>query len=545
MSQFYIPSKLPRKVHRTLHEQNAFGGLEDPTGATGDKCRAMQNISPVSYPTLSVRRGWQRYAGILPPWSQAWGMIYHDQCLYISTGATFCRFDGQKIQSLAVLSGGEAHMAVLDNKIYIFPDKKVYDIEKKTLQSMGVMVTLGNDTSSHQNILSSSSIDFTSAGFAVGDGIKLTVNTALSGVTTTKYYVIREISQGEMTLDRPVEMGLYGGVLEREVPDLQNICVCQNRLWGYDGQHIYACATGNPRHWRMSDMDEDSSGSTLQGDNAPVCLTSPMAGDFEAVTSWQDGVVLFRQDAIVKVLGSRAGLYTLATIPTVGVAHGEAKSLCCLDGWLYYMSGHGVYRYDGGYPQPLPDIPQTALQNTTGGSDGRCYYLAGTNEQGEAELYAYDPDSQSWYTQEDVDISYMAQQNHTLWMITKDGALLHTGGTWGMDTHIGQDTAEQNQTIALQASVTFCDEVGCILEGVRLHKLYLSCHVAEKSQVKVLIAYDGDGDYREIGCVSGAYQGWAEMPLPAVRCRYYHLKLEMIGDVRVYALHKAYERGEQ
>lgn len=542
MSQFCIPSKLPRRVSRSLQEQNVFCGLEDPTGATGDKCRCMKNISPVSYPSLSVRQGWTRYKHLLANNQTPYGIIYHEGILYIAASYYLYAVENGALRQVALLSEGEKHMVSMNGKIYIFPDRMVYDPIEKTCRSLTISTSVSSGVSFAQNIITCTGMKWETSGFAIGDGVRIVVNTALTSITEEGYYIIVGMSGEDLILDRPVITGSYGIRVDRLAPRLTNVCVWQNRLWGYDGEYLYACAKNNPYHWLLTDQDIQNCGEIFEGEDAPVCMTSATPGDFETITAWQDYLVLFKQDRVCKLFGSRAGQYTLSELSAVGVAHEEGGSLCEVAGRLYYLSGHGVFSYDGGYPMPSVNIPDVKLSHTVGGSDGRCYYLCGQDETGMYTLYAYDPESQGWFTQENVAVKCMTRQNHTLWMLTYDGELIQTQGKWGMDT-IWQNGTQTN--IALQAEVTFCDEVGCIVDGLRLHQLYLSCHSGENCVFRIKIAYDGDETYREIATLQGAHQGWLQIPMPKVRCKYYHLKFEIAGDLRIYALHRAYEKGGQ
>ena len=541
MSHFCIPSKLPRRVGRTLAEQTTFGGLEGRPGATGDKIRLMKNISPVAYPALSVRCGMTKYTQLLPEEATPNGVLHHKD-LYVASGTTLYKIQGKVAEAVALVSDTPKQMVALGEKIYVFPDKVVYDPETHTCVSMEASAFLSGSVSVSNNYLSQDGATWEAWGFAVGDGVKVTISGSLADVETVAHYTITSISGSEIGFDRNIETKGYTYRVEKIVPDLEAVCVSQNRLWGVSGQKIYACAEGNPGHWLTSEEEILDSGDTLSVSDAPVLLQSGTQGEFLAVTPWQGQVLCLKQDRIAKILGSGAGQYVLSEMQAVGVSQDSKASLCEVAGALYYLSTHGVYTYDGAYPKRVRDIPDVTLTGGVGGSDGRCYYLYGVDEQGKGVLYAYNPEGDAWYMQDLWEVACMSRVGDALCILTKTGELMQTNDTWGRDTIVTQDTETH---IALQASVTFCDEVGCIAEGLRLHKLYISCMSQKDSIMHLKIAYDGSKTYHEIAALRGEHDGWVEIPMPPTRCGYYHLRLDMTGPWRMYALHREFEKGEQ
>ncbi len=542
MSQYCIPEKLPRKIHRTMAEQVTFGGLAGHPGATGDKILAMKQMSPHRYPSMAVRKGFTRYVDLVDE-GEPYGMLYHEG-LYVVYGHYLYRMEENgQLKSLAYLAKtGPKQMVAFQDKIYIFPDKMVYDPAEDSCRSLEMRMTLGADAIWNQEIVTCESINFVGRGLRAGDGITITIENTLTGIKEISHYKLMMVEEHQMVLDRAPTTKSFSCVIDRSAPALEKVCVMDDRMWGFCGQTVYACAKGNGQQWYNTREEQEHCGEWAEREDAPVMMLSCSEGDFTAVAPWQNYLVFFKEDSLCKLLGEVAGSYYLSEWQAPGVMQGGTDTLCQVGDALYYLSAQGVFTYDGGYPRKLPQIPDARWVGGVGGSDGAWYYLCGHNEQGESELYVYDATGKCWYDVDACSILCMTRIKNTLYMLTEQGELLQTGGPWGKDTII-KDQAETS--IALQASVEFCDDVRCILEGQRLHKLYLFCHGEDESFMRIKIAYDGEQTYREIGTCSGRIEGWVEILVPPVRCKYYRLRLEMTGPWCIDALHRVYEKGQQ
>ncbi len=534
MSKYCLAERLPARVRRSLQEQTAFGGLEGHPGATGDKLRSMENMSSSAYPALSVREGRRIYHDALkePPN----GAIYH-RYLYVASG-TYLYYirDNGSILKLNGLSNTPKRMTVLDDKIYIFPDKVIFDTQTSRWIPMEVDIVCSGDFTWTENTLTYEGMDWAAKGISAGDKLYVTAYGSLAGVTETQYCKVLAVSGNSLTLDTKPAMSAMSYRFFRSVPNLEGVCAVKNRLWGYVGRYIYASEEGQPLNFYVAEEAERLSAES------PVLMETGTVGGIYACISWQGYPVFFKEDCICKVIGSGARQFELSEVQTQGVTADTGDSLCNIEGRVYYATKQGVYAYDGTYPQripiPFPLSPKTAV----GGSDGRIYYLSCEDDGGNRTLYTYDPACRTWHVQEAPKVAYMVSVKNALCMVTSDQKVIYTDGALGRDTEI---TKNDQASVALQAFVEFGDEVCCLDEGIRLHKLYLSCASEADSVLTVSVSYDGDKKFATIATLTGARDGWTEIVVPATRCKYYRLRLDMNGPWRIYAIHREYERGRQ
>lgn len=540
MSKYCIPPKLPARMKRTLSEQTTFGGFVGHPGATGDKLRFMQNLSSTAYPALSVREGRVRKTSLFEGVDAVQGILYHDSLFVACGGKVYRLYDNGAMVTVASTDDTLKQMVVFNHWLYIFPDKLMVDLTSNRCYFMDQSISLTGGVSWSGSTLTSSNVNFEDKGFLAGDGVTLTVYTALSGMSDTERFTVSKVSGYSLTLDRVPRTSGLSYQIKRTVPELDGVCVAHNRLWGFYEQQIYASAEGSGTNWYLTQDDKYMTGETT--DAFPVLLKNSSSGNFTACIPWQDYVIFFKKDRICKILGSGSEGYFVNELQAPGVMLATCQSLCNLEGRLYYASSHGVYAYDGAYPQRVDTPQDMSLSRVAGGSDGRVYYLSCKDKDGKYQLYTYDPACQAWYVEDDLRVNFMTRKNNAVCMLTDTGEVIENHGEWGRDTYVEGKT---ETSVALQASAEFCDEVCCLQDGIRLHKLYVSCKSEADSTLTVSVAYDGDGEYKKIATLEGAHDGWVEIPVPPVRCRYYRLRLDMVGPWRIYAIHREYERGSQ
>lgn len=541
MSKHHLLPKLTSGVRRTVSKQTVFGGLAGRVGATGDKIGDMLNMTSEFYPAMSVRNGWRRMSDLFAEDAVPNGIFYYKQ-LYVVCDKTLYRVLSAGIATplYTQLSDTPKSMTAFNEKLYIFPDGVIVDLQTEAVSLIDVDIRLSSGVTFEDCDIVSSDYNFQANGFSAGDGVVVTVYGTLEGVKETHRYTVLSVSGKRMTLDgKPTMSGVYWRI-QRSAPALEGVCVAQNRMWGFQGKNIYACAEGNGCNWLTSPEEEALMVGRTEGD--PVILSTSSAGNVLACAAWRDYAIFLKEEYIGKVLCHGAGRYELAEIHAVGVTSDTRHSVCEAEGRLYYASSRGVYAYDGGYPQRIATPWETKMSYASGGSDGRRYYLSCGDEEGKTYTYIYDIDCDAWYKQDETYAMMMTSAKNHVYMVDNACTLIYTDGAWGKDTFLQN---RNEYTLALHSMVEFCDEIVGIPDGVRLHKLYLSCKSEEGSSMAVFVAYDGEKDYSLLGTVSGARDGWVELVVPVVRCRYYRLKLDMLGPWRIYALHKEYEMGRQ
>lgn len=157
-----------------------------------------------------------------------------------------------------------------------------------------------------------------------------------------------------------------------------------DRLFGIAGDRLYASAAGNCANYVPASDPTDT--------DAAWEAVAPGRGGFTAIASFDGAVVAFTATDMMTVRGN-ALPFSLSFEGAYGCPSQDA--VVPLGGWLYFVSGADVLRYNGSRVESIGKALPREVWNTSASlstADGmlavRFLHLAG--------LYFYDPHSESW-----------------------------------------------------------------------------------------------------------------------------------------------------
>jgi hypothetical protein len=339
---------------------------------------------------------------------------------------------------------------------------------------------------------------------------------------------------------------LFPVTVARTVPDMDYVCVNENRVWGCKGDTIYASKLGDGTNFNVFDGLSTDSWTTETG----------TPGDFTGCASFQGYPVFFKGNAVFKVLGDEPRSFTLRKSNIFGVAAGCDRSIVEIRGRLYYVSPVGVVEWTGGdHPEEISHALGTEsseLLDAVAGTDGIRYYTELTvrpydrNKRDARHLYVYDTRYGTWHEQEHTETG-----RSWFWWNGVDFRMMQNrpGGIEGTNWLYSYDLAGPGQylpftTVAPRIwTATFADSTRAyktVLTGSEGKKgvlrLLIRCRVSW--YMRVLVAYDG-GEFEEaayIGGSEGAEKDTYAVPLILRRCDRWQLRLTGQGGAVLYRI---------
>lgn len=498
--------------------QSAWGGLNHTPGAQGGEIYDMENLTS-DLPPLLATRG-RRYT--VQTLSAPNGLYVADKRYTV---------DGDRLYADGVLAAtlptsGEKTMAAMGKRLIIFPDKVLYTAEDglSALASAvsGASCRIQDGTYAGEaaaaNTIYAASVNWGSY-FKVGDGV--TITGAATHPANNRTSIIREIDGHYLRFYENTFTINSGGdtetlTIRREVPDLDYLCVNENRLWGCKGDTIWCSKLGDPFNWYVFDGISTDAWSVESG----------TPGDFTACVSFLGYPVFFKENKIFKVYGNRPSNFELMSSATLGVSPGEAKSLAIAGERLFYLSRAGIVAYSGGLPQSISDVfGQERFTGAVGGSDGLKYYVSMRNSAGAYSIYVFDTEKGLWHREDSTRALFFAYDNG-MYALTQDGRLLLL---WGHSTPSGA---------VLEGAVSWRAEFGDYTMGSFSGKypvrLRLRFEGETGAEITAAIRYDSAGEWQEVSeLVTGAKRA-VYLTLPIKRCDHFRLKLSGTGAARLY-----------
>ncbi len=640
------------KLRREVRTE--WGGLNlNENAGDGELIEAM-NMSSREYPLLATRRPWYWLPinrANAPTVKNAAAFGVSKELFWIGedpgNAGTYKFYYGYAPMTAAGTvsattreNASKIRFACLRDKIYVFPDKKVYDETAGTWGSMDQKNTVtGAEIQVDFDGLHNDTIYGSGIGVGLDVGDAVTISGFAQEVQPDKTAIIRDVSNyqiefypGTLTLgtyyecETPLAAGTYkafgrcgtkyfvltealpaAGVLywengttsatfvyyvdgaaryktialqdgltedetlaflpgykeqaeisvQREVPDMDYVCVNENRLWGCKGDTIYASKLGDPLNFNVFDG--------LSTDSWAVDTGTP--GDFTACFSYQGYPIFFKENCAFRVMGDTPSNFTLRKLEIPGVLRYSDRSLAAVGPSLYYLSNKGICSWDGGgYPSiiSLPLGIDREWLEARAGTDGVRYYISlyelikgsGTTHQYFSKDYFYDCRFGTWHrlnisreggeTGTDpkpyisVCMSCYAQKGDTLYFLDSDkNNLLILEGLPESDIW----SREGDSLSSYDWTVTFADSTRAYktaLTGSEAKKgvlrLLIRCRLA--GTMKVWIAYDG-GEFEEaltLGGEDGLGKTTRVVPLILRRCDFWQLKLTGTKEAVIYSI---------
>lgn len=532
--------KLPGMVYGdriVKSTQVKFGGLNHNLGAGDGELWSMKNLTGDYYPLLATRRERMLYRKL-----EGAGGLFAREKLCWTAGDGFY-FDGEYKGAVVP---GEKTFAALGDFVVIFPDKAYYNVRTDEFGSMeaewsGESLTFGNGLlfgeTAEANSIRAEGVNWAD-WFRAGDAV--TIEGCTAHPENNKTPVIREIDgdklyfyeyiftlNGEDGTEPYTETG--GLSIRRAVPDLLYLCENENRLWGCDGNTIYACKLGDIFNWNVYEgLDTDS-----------YTVDTGSAGRFTGCISYLGYPVFFKEDHIYKVYGSMPSNFEVMGSATLGVAEGSGGSLAIAGETLMYLSRAGVMAYSGGIPQPVGAAFGTERhRNAAAGSDGLKYYVSMQGENGTWTMNVYDTQRGLWHTEDSSRAVHFARQNGNLYFLNDRGEIWITGNI--------QDPPEGS---AAEGPVEWVAEFGDFTEGdpnkKGVSKLQLRLELDEGAKAEVWIRFDTDGVWSKVSELEAGVKRSYYLPIIPRRGDHYRLKLTGTGACRVYSITREYYSGSE
>ena len=356
--------------------------------------------------------------------------------------------------------------------------------------------------------------------FSVGDSVYI----AGSGNSGTRK--ITAIDQFTMTVEGAdfEHQGAQDGevTIGWQYPNFACVCESDNRIWGAEGNTIYASALGDPEHFF------EYKGVSTDG----YAVAVGTDGAFTACCPYSGSVLFWKEDRLHKVLGSYPAQYEVYTYQIPGVQKGCEKSLTNIGEVLYYQGKNGIYAFTGGTPELISEkFGLRRFHSGRAGTDGERYYISMQDEAGAWGLYTFDPMRGLWLREDGTHAAEFTRVNGELRFLTAGGGIVATG----------QDGSQEGP-IPWSATLCRMDETSHGRKGYS--KLYLRADLSAGAFLKVEISTDG-GPFRQVFRTHNQRARTMVVPILPQRCDNFRIRLSGTGGCIVRSLVREFSLGSE
>lgn len=311
--------------------------------------------------------------------------------------------------------------------------------------------------------------------------------------------------------------------IRRKIPSLSVICESNNRLWGAEGNTIYASALGDPTNIYTYD--------TLSTDSYAVGVATE--GIFTACCGYGNAVLFFKEDTLHKILGAYPAQYEMHDYTIPGVEAGSEGSLVNINEVLYYKGREGVFRYAGGSPELISDNfgRRRFGKAAAGGVDGR-YYISMQDDETQAwGLWCFDIRNGIWLQEDETQAVDFASTKGELYFVAADGSVMQV------------NPKESEERVKWSATTCRIDET--VMNRKAYSRIMLRAELEEGSWIEAEISCDGE-PFRKVYTSRNKRAKTMLIPILPKRCDSFRIRLSGEGGfiirnmVREFALGSEY-----
>ena len=322
-----------------------------------------------------------------------------------------------------------------------------------------------------------------------------------------------------------------GGItIARTMPDMDFVIESKNRLWGCkygisNGKfvnEIYASKLGDFRNWNCF--------SGISTDSYVVSVGTD--GQWTGAITHMGYPLFFKENCVHKVYGDTLP-FGVQDTACRGVQRGCDKSLSIVNEVLYYKARSAVCAYDGSLPVEISSaLGEVSYHDATAGTLGNKYYISMADNEGTYHMFAYDTKRGMCHREDNTHAKAFCTCRGNLYYIDSDNTIKSVIGSG--DTLITDD-------------VNWMAETGII--GVDMpDKKYISridvrLSLEVGARVFFHIQYDSSRVWEPLFTMTGTSLQTFAIPIKPRRCDHLRLRIEGIGEAKIFSICKTIEQG--
>lgn len=355
------------------------------------------------------------------------------------------------------------------------------------------------------------------------------------------YIVVTGILDKKVSQNTPI-------TIARKMPNMDFIVECNNRLWGcrygvaINGEvvnEIYASKLGDFKNWNtFAGISTDSYAVTVGTD-----------GQFTGAITHMGYPIFFKENCMHKVYGYYPANFQVQTTACRGVQWGCDKSLAIVNEVLFYKSPSAICAYDGSLPTEISSVfGDINYDSAVAGVIGNKYYVSMREARFDTSiwhLFVYDTKKGMWHREDNT---------HAYAFCTSQNTLYYTESFYDAEKNeakykircISPGTIEDDRDVD---EVEWMAETGII--GVDdpdkkyISRIDVRLSLEVGTRVFFMIQYDSLGAWEHLFTMTGANLRSFSIPIRPKRCDHLRLRIEGVGEAKIYSISKTIEQGSE
>lgn len=317
--------------------------------------------------------------------------------------------------------------------------------------------------------------------------------------------------------------------VSRTMPEIDFLTECGNRLWGckygiVDGKvinELYACKLGDFKNWECyMGISTDSWRASVGTD-----------GMFTGATTHMGYPVFFKENCLHKVYISSVGAHQVQDTACRGVQQGCERSLAIVNETLYYKARTGIMAYDGALPVSASYVlGENRYHDAIAAAHGNKYYVSMLDEANTANIFVYDTAKGVWHREDNERVLDFCSCKGELYAINEDRTKILTM------TH-GDEVVEWSVQTG---------EIGLSSPDMKfMSRVTIRMFLPPASTVRIYVQYGFEDTWNKVFETTSTTLRSFSIPIRPKRCDFMRMRIEGVGDAKVYAITKTLRNGSE
>lgn len=320
--------------------------------------------------------------------------------------------------------------------------------------------------------------------------------------------------------------------VERQMPKMDFIVESNNRLWGCryglnrEGEvvnEIYASCLGDFKNWnRFLGVSTDSYYASVGTD-----------GLFTGAYSYLGYPIFFKENCMHTVYGNFPSEYQIQDTACRGVQKGSSKSLAMVNEVLYYKSRTGICAYSGSLPAEVASVlGEKAYSEAVGCSHKGKYYISMRDiSDNKKYLFVCDTQKGLWHKEDELDVKCFCPKDEEIYYIGNYDTVHTIFGSGEKDTTPIEWMAESGI-------------LGCSSPDKKyISRITVRLSMEIGARVSFSIQYDSSGAWENVCSLVGHNLRTFTLPIRPKRCDHFRLRIEGVGEAKIFSISKITEQG--
>lgn len=320
----------------------------------------------------------------------------------------------------------------------------------------------------------------------------------------------------------------------RRMPKMDFVIEAGNRLWGCrygknaDDEfvnEIYCSKLGDPTNWNVYEKISTDSYEASCGTD----------GEWTGAFNYRGHPTFFKEHYIHTAYGSNPP-FQIKDIEARGIQKGSSLSLAMVNEVLFYKSIYGICAYTGGLPEEVsPQLGSILYNNAVGCAYKGKYYVEMQDSDNNPAFFIFDTTKGMWHKESPLNAFKMAAGG--------DNVFFTANARYNSASYTGEGKLFGNT----EAPIRWSAESG--IYGLNspdkkyISRLNLRMMIPTGSSVFISIMYDSSGHWEKVTNVIGHSLMPFTLPIKPKRCDHFRIKIEGIGDIKLYSICKTIEGG--